>query len=38
MIKILFVCHEINEEYTETEYRVYTYDEDWDVEKFRPKR
>ena len=30
--------HEINEEYTETEYRVYTYDEDWDVEKFRTKR
>lgn len=29
------IYHEINEEYTETEYRVYTYDEDWDINKFR---
>ena len=32
------IYHEINEEYTATEYWVYTYDEDWDVEKFRAKR
>lgn len=32
------IYHEINEKYTATEYRVYTYDEDWDAEKFRPKR
>lgn len=32
------IYHEINEKYTATEYRVYTYDEDWDVEKFRAKR
>ena len=32
------IYHEINEKYTATEYRVYTYDEDWDVEKFRTKR